>query len=206
LVLNGLGDAGEVEAIRNQIERDHGVRVVYDGADMSKGESVRGSIAATIEKFGRLDILVNNASIQFTAPVQEFPTAKWNAILEINPSAAFHSIATARVVAVGDLALRNQFGTRQQLQFRQERLDLGVPHLQRPVQGPLFERRNQIDLPRRCPSTLAFSMRRRTKTPNGYTKKSQPFPRAAQKVWESCIRRLKRPQDRTCPTLRSSPA
>jgi 3-hydroxybutyrate dehydrogenase len=50
-VLNGLGDAGEVEAIRNQIERDHGVRVVYDGADMSKGESVCGSIAATIEKF-----------------------------------------------------------------------------------------------------------------------------------------------------------
>jgi 3-hydroxybutyrate dehydrogenase len=95
LVLNGLGDAGEIEAIRSGIERDHGVRVVYDGADMSKGEAVRGLIAATVKKFGRLDILVNNAGIQFTAPVDEFPAAKWNAILAINLSAAFHSIAAA---------------------------------------------------------------------------------------------------------------
>ncbi|WMT72734.1 3-hydroxybutyrate dehydrogenase [Bradyrhizobium sp. Ash2021] len=95
LVLNGLGNAGEIEAVRSGIERDHGVRVVYDGADMSKGEAVRGLIAATVEKFGRLDILVNNAGIQFTAPVDEFPPAKWNAILEINLSAAFHGIAIA---------------------------------------------------------------------------------------------------------------
>jgi 3-hydroxybutyrate dehydrogenase len=95
LVLNGLGDAGEIEAIRSGIERDHGVRAVYDGADMSKGEAVRGLIAATVEKFGRLDILVNNAGIQFTAPVDEFPPAKWDAILGINLSAAFHGIATA---------------------------------------------------------------------------------------------------------------
>jgi 3-hydroxybutyrate dehydrogenase len=94
-VLNGFGDAGEIEAIRSGIERDHGVRAVYDGADMSKGEAVRGLIAATIEKFGRLDILVNNAGIQFTAPVDEFPPARWNAILEINLSAAFHGTATA---------------------------------------------------------------------------------------------------------------
>jgi 3-hydroxybutyrate dehydrogenase len=60
LVLNGLGDADEIEAIRGRIEREQGVRVVYDGADMSNGEPVRGLIAATIEKFGRLDILVNN--------------------------------------------------------------------------------------------------------------------------------------------------
>ena len=95
LVLNGFGDAGEIEAIRSGIERDHGVRVVYDGADMSKGDAVRGLIAATIEKFGRLDILVNNAGIQFTAPVDEFPAAKWDAILAINLSAAFHGIAAA---------------------------------------------------------------------------------------------------------------
>ena len=81
LVLNGFGEASEIEAIRSGIERDHGVRVVYDGADMSKGDAVRGLIAATIEKFGRLDILVNNAGIQFTAPVDEFPAAKWDAIL-----------------------------------------------------------------------------------------------------------------------------
>ena len=57
------------------------MRVAYDGADMSKGDAVRGLIDATIEKFGRLDILVNNAGIQFTAPVDEFPAAKWDAIL-----------------------------------------------------------------------------------------------------------------------------
>ncbi len=94
-MLNGFGDAREIEAIREGIERDHGVRAVYDGADMSKGDAVRGLIAATIEKFGRLDILVNNAGIQFTAPVEEFPPAKWDAILGINLSAAFHGIAIA---------------------------------------------------------------------------------------------------------------
>ena len=95
IVLNGFGDAGEIEKIRGGIERDYGVRVAYDGADMSKGDAVRGLIEATIEKFGRLDILVNNAGIQFTAPVEEFPAAKWDAILAINLSAAFHGIAAA---------------------------------------------------------------------------------------------------------------
>jgi 3-hydroxybutyrate dehydrogenase len=95
IVLNGFGEAGEIEAIRSGIEREHGVRAVYDGADMSKGSAVRGLVAATVEKLGRLDILVNNAGIQFTAPVEEFPAAKWDAILAINLSAAFHGIAAA---------------------------------------------------------------------------------------------------------------
>jgi 3-hydroxybutyrate dehydrogenase len=95
LVLNGFGDASEIEAIRKGIERDHGVRAVHDGADMSKADAVRGLIAATVERFGHLDILVNNAGIQFTAPVDEFPIAKWDAILGINLSAAFHGIAIA---------------------------------------------------------------------------------------------------------------
>ncbi|MDT4740373.1 3-hydroxybutyrate dehydrogenase [Bradyrhizobium sp. WYCCWR 12699] len=95
LVLNGFGEPGEIEAIRDRIERDHGVRVVYDGADMSKAAAVRRLVSATIEKFGRLDILVSNAGIQFTAPVDEFPAAKWDAILDINLSAAFHGIAAA---------------------------------------------------------------------------------------------------------------
>src|SRR2546430_970057 len=60
LVLNGFGDASEIEAIRKGIESDHGVRAIYDGADMSKADAVRGLITATIEKFDRLDILVNN--------------------------------------------------------------------------------------------------------------------------------------------------
>jgi 3-hydroxybutyrate dehydrogenase len=95
IVLNGLGDAREIEATRSGIEGNHNVRALYDGADMSNGEAVHGLIAATVETFGRLDILVNNAGIQFTAPVDEFPAAKWDAILAINLSAAFHGIAAA---------------------------------------------------------------------------------------------------------------
>jgi len=95
LVLNGFGDAGQIETIRSGIEREHGVRVIYDDADMSREQAVRGLIARTMETFGRLDILVNNAGIQFTAPIEEFPGANWNAILDINLSAAFHGIAAA---------------------------------------------------------------------------------------------------------------
>ncbi|MEZ5833425.1 MAG: 3-hydroxybutyrate dehydrogenase [Dongiaceae bacterium] len=95
VVLNGFGNPDEIEAIRARIERDHDVRAHYDGADMSNGEAVRGLIAATIAKLGRVDILVNNAGIQFTAPVEDFPPAKWDAILAINLSAAFHGIAAA---------------------------------------------------------------------------------------------------------------
>jgi 3-hydroxybutyrate dehydrogenase len=95
IVLNGLGDASEIEGVRSGLERDHRVRVIYDSANMSKGDAVRGLIEATIAKLGRLDILVNNAGIQFTAPVEEFPAAKWDAVLAINLSAAFHGIAAA---------------------------------------------------------------------------------------------------------------
>jgi 3-hydroxybutyrate dehydrogenase len=95
IVLNGFGDAKEIEVIRTGIEREHDVRAVYDGADMSKGDSVRGLVESTVRKLGRIDILVNNAGIQFTAPVEEFPAEKWDAILAINLSAAFHGIAAA---------------------------------------------------------------------------------------------------------------
>lgn len=95
LVLNGFGEPNEIEAIRSGIERDYGVRAVHNGADMLNEDAVRGLINRTVEKFDRLDILVNNAGIQFTAPVEEFPSAKWNAILAINLSSAFHGIAAA---------------------------------------------------------------------------------------------------------------
>jgi 3-hydroxybutyrate dehydrogenase len=95
IMLNGLGDADEIDAIRAGIEKEHGVRAAYDGADMSKGEEVRGLIEAAVETFGRVDILVNNAGIQFTAPVEEFPAAKWDAVIAINLSAAFHGMAAA---------------------------------------------------------------------------------------------------------------
>lgn len=95
IVLNGFGDTTEIEQTRADIAHEHGVRVVYDGADMSKQAAVRGLIETTIATLGRIDILVNNAGIQFTAPVEDFPAAKWDAILAINLSAAFHGIAAA---------------------------------------------------------------------------------------------------------------
>ena len=95
IVLNGFGDGDQIEKIRGAIEREHDVRVAYDAADMADGEAVRQLIEATIEKFGRLDILVNNAGIQFTAPIEQFPPDRWKAILDVNLSAAFHSIASA---------------------------------------------------------------------------------------------------------------
>ena len=91
VVLNGFGLAAEIAKTRDQIAADFGVTVVYDGADMSKGDAVRGLVAATVERLGRVDILVNNAGIQFTAPVEEFPAEKWDAILAINLSSAFHT-------------------------------------------------------------------------------------------------------------------
>jgi len=95
IMVNGFGDAGEIEAIRAGIETEHGVRAVYNGADMSKGDEVRALIAETVDTLGRVDILVNNAGIQFTAPVEEFPAEKWDAVIAINLSSAFHGIAAA---------------------------------------------------------------------------------------------------------------
>ena len=95
IVVNGFGDASEIEAIRARIEREHGVHVVHDSADMAKADAVRGLVATAIARLGRVDILVNNAGIQFTAPIEEFPADRWDAILAINLSAAFHGIAAA---------------------------------------------------------------------------------------------------------------
>jgi 3-hydroxybutyrate dehydrogenase len=95
IVLNGLGPADDVEATRSTLADRHGVEVAYDGADMSRPDAIEAMVRGAIERFGRLDILVNNAGIQHVAPVDEFPTAKWDAILAINLSAAFHTIRHA---------------------------------------------------------------------------------------------------------------
>jgi len=95
IVLNGFGDTEKIEQIRGGLEREHKVRAHYDDTDMSDGDAVRKFITSTIEKCGRLDILVNNAGIQFTAAIEDFPPAKWNAIIDLNLSAAFHSTAAA---------------------------------------------------------------------------------------------------------------
>ncbi|MHA1568265.1 MAG: 3-hydroxybutyrate dehydrogenase [Alphaproteobacteria bacterium] len=94
IVLNGFGDAGEIEAIRAGIADAHGVTVVYHGADLSRPAEIPALIAAA-EPLGGVDILVNNAGIQHTAPIEEFPAEKWDAIIAINLSAAFHAMRAA---------------------------------------------------------------------------------------------------------------
>jgi 3-hydroxybutyrate dehydrogenase len=92
IVLNGLGNAGEIEAARARLAKTYGSVVRYDPADMSRPDSIATMVADTEKEFGAVDILVNNAGIQHVAPIEEFPAEKWNAILAINLSASFHSI------------------------------------------------------------------------------------------------------------------
>jgi 3-hydroxybutyrate dehydrogenase len=95
IVLNGFGKPEEIAAARDGIANDFGVAVEYSGADMSNPASIAEMIDTTLGKFGRLDILVNNAGIQHVAPLQEFPPAKWDAIIAINLSSAFHTTRLA---------------------------------------------------------------------------------------------------------------
>jgi 3-hydroxybutyrate dehydrogenase len=95
VVLNGFGDAAEIEKIRAQMASDHGVTVRYDGADMSRPDAIESMMGNANEIFGGIDILVNNAGIQHVAPVDEFPVGKWDQILAINLSASFHTIRLA---------------------------------------------------------------------------------------------------------------
>jgi len=91
IVLNGFGKPEEIEAAQESVAKDFGVEADYSGADMSNPVSIAEMIETTLRKFGRLDILVNNAGIQHVAPLQEFPVAKWDAIIAINLSSAFHT-------------------------------------------------------------------------------------------------------------------
>jgi 3-hydroxybutyrate dehydrogenase len=95
IMLNGFGDAKEIEKIRGELANEHKVKVVYDGSDMSKGDAVAGMVQNAEKTFGKVDIIVNNAGIQYVAPIDEFPVAKWDAILAINLSSAFHSTRAA---------------------------------------------------------------------------------------------------------------
>jgi len=95
IVLNGFGDRAAIEALRARIAGMHRVAVHYDGADMSKPEAIEAMMTQAIREFGAVDVLVNNAGIQHVAPIDEFPVEKWNAIIAINLSAAFHTIRHA---------------------------------------------------------------------------------------------------------------
>jgi 3-hydroxybutyrate dehydrogenase len=95
IALNGFGDAGEIENLRDQLVREHGVEVAHFAADVSRPAEIRDMVAAVQARFGGLDILVNNAGIQHVAPVEAFPEEKWDAVLAINLTAAFHAIKAA---------------------------------------------------------------------------------------------------------------
>jgi 3-hydroxybutyrate dehydrogenase len=95
VVINGFGDKTAIEGERVRIEKEFGVKAFYNPADMSKGPEIEAMIADARGKMGSLDILVNNAGIQFVSPIEEFPPDKWDAIIAINLTAAFHAIRAA---------------------------------------------------------------------------------------------------------------
>ncbi len=95
VILNGFGDAREVERLRAGMAERHDVEVRYDGADMSRPDAIEAMMEKALAEFGCVDLLVNNAGIQHVAPVDEFPVEKWYAILAINLSAGFHTVRLA---------------------------------------------------------------------------------------------------------------
>ena len=95
VVLNGFGDPEEIERIRAGLDDMSPARVVYDGADMSKPEEITAMVARIQERFGSLDIVVNNAGIQTVEPVESFPPERWDLIVAINMSSAFHTTRAA---------------------------------------------------------------------------------------------------------------
>ena len=95
IVLNGFGKPDEIARVKAELAAEFNVDVSYSGADMSKPASIREMIEQTLDTTGRLDVLVNNAGIQHVAPLQDFPPEKWDAILAINLSSAFHTTRLA---------------------------------------------------------------------------------------------------------------
>ncbi|MGX6647867.1 3-hydroxybutyrate dehydrogenase [Maricaulaceae bacterium MS644] len=98
IVLNGFGDASEIETLRAGLEAEHGVQASYSGADLTLLDELNDMIAEAEARFGTVDILVNNAGVQHVAPLEEFPPDKWAFIIQLNLSAAFH---TSRAVFAG---------------------------------------------------------------------------------------------------------
>ena len=103
VMLNGFGDAAAIAELRKTLAEQHGVGVAYSPADMAKPADIREMVAATVGQFGAVDILVNNAGIQHVATVADFPEERWDAVIAINLSAAFHAAKAAlpRMIAKG---------------------------------------------------------------------------------------------------------
>lgn len=95
VVLNGFGDADEIKALQAEMEKEHGVQIGYSGADLTNPDAIEEMMAYVTADFGGTDILVNNAGTQFVSPLEEFPVAKWDLIMSLNLSAAFHTTRMA---------------------------------------------------------------------------------------------------------------
>jgi 3-hydroxybutyrate dehydrogenase len=95
IMLNGFGDKDAIEKERAGLEKQFGIKALYSPADMSKPVEIAAMIATTEKEFGALDVLVNNAGIQYVANIEDFPAEKWDAIIAINLSSAFHAIHAA---------------------------------------------------------------------------------------------------------------
>jgi len=95
ILLNGFGDPAKIEADRAALEKSAGVRVLYHPADMTKPDQIADMVAAAHREFGRLDVLINNAGIQHVAPIEDFPIDRWDAIIAINLTSAFHATRAA---------------------------------------------------------------------------------------------------------------
>lgn len=91
VVLNGFGDAMQIEKTRSELAHQTNAKIVYSPADMSRPKAIGQMIRQTADTFGAVDIMVNNAGIQHVAPIEEFPDEKWDAIMAINLSSAFHA-------------------------------------------------------------------------------------------------------------------
>jgi 3-hydroxybutyrate dehydrogenase len=95
VTINGFGDKAAVEKERGGIEKEFGVKAAYSPADMTKPAEIAAMVRTAEQTFGSLDVLVNNAGIQFVAPIEQFPVEKWDQIIAINLSAAFHAVRAA---------------------------------------------------------------------------------------------------------------
>ncbi len=91
ILLNGFGDKAAIESLRARLEKQSGAKVIYDAADMTKPREIEAMIKRAASELGGVDILVNNAGIQHVAPIDEFPDDKWDAIIAVNLSSAFHA-------------------------------------------------------------------------------------------------------------------
>jgi 3-hydroxybutyrate dehydrogenase len=95
IMINGFGDADAIERERSGIETAHGVEAAYDGADLTQVDQIERMMTAAANRFGGVDILINNAGMQHVAPVEQFPVDKWDLIIALNLSAAFHATRLA---------------------------------------------------------------------------------------------------------------